>query len=162
MVRILTHTELNDDDISKIVGIKNISWNYSFKEHVRWMEDNLHDNDIHLMLYNINNELIGYSNLVHINVLIDGKKTPFIGVGNVCTNRSKKGIGSALMAQVNKYIHENNHRGLLFCKEPLIVFYEKCNWVIARNVRQENNVISMVYNIDLPPSINIEYIDRSF
>lgn len=66
------------------------------------------------------------------------------------------------MAQVNKYIHENNHRGLLFCKEPLIVFYEKCNWVIARNVRQENNVISMVYNIDLPPSINIEYIDRSF
>ena len=73
--------------------------------------------------------------------------------------------GKLLVENVNKFLERNNFKGLLFCKEKLITFYEKNNWIVipADKVILDASVpevYTMVYNCQ---SVDIiDYTDRLF
>lgn len=159
-MKILEHSEVNLEILEKIVEIKKKSWDYSFREHLGWIEKNIRPKDLHFLLYE-DNELIGYANLVHINVVNNKTNIPFIGIGNVCSKYKGRGDGQKLMKEVNTFIVQNNYRGLLFCKEYLIDFYRKFDWKLIKNLYPSNSVFTMVYNYSGITS-DFVYNDRLF
>lgn len=76
---------------------------------------------------------------------------------------SWNGGGKSLVLSVNEYLENHNYLGILFCKESLIGFYSKFNWVLIPQERvrfseEYTGVYTMVYN---SPSVDtLEYSDR--
>ena len=66
---------------------------------------------------------------------------------------------------MNKYLKENDFKGLLFCKEKLIDFYNKYDWELVPQERvslptEEAGVYAMTYNC--PSFEHLGYSDRMF
>ena len=75
------------------------------------------------------------------------------------------GGGKSLVVNVNKYLKENNQKGLLFCKSNLIGFYSKYNWILlpTESVHfstEHEGVFTMVFNCG--EIERLDYYDRFF
>jgi hypothetical protein len=75
------------------------------------------------------------------------------------------GLGKKLMESVNKWLSDNNHKGLLFCKKELIPFYKKYGWSLIEPASvlfntPHDGVYTMSYNCE--GIKKIEYKDRFF
>ena len=160
MVRILKHNEVDENTLLDIVYLKSLSWNYSIEQHLSWIQQNIRDEDLHFLMYD-NNILVGYLNLVDVFVDNDNDKIPFLGVGNVCTKNKGKGDGLRLMRETNHFLQENGFKGLLFCKQQLVKFYEKSGWRIIKNIYPDEKVMTMDFN-NLFETSGFTYNDRLF
>lgn len=161
MVKIIPHNQIDKGLLTQIVEIKNLSWQYSFEDHLEWMDKNLKGSDLHLFLYE-NDEILAYVNLVDVAIESKGVLYPVLGIGNVCTRYKGSGAGKHLMKEVNFYLSRNNKTGLLFCKVHLVSFYLKQNWqLIPTTAHFSPEVRIMVYNLMIP-DLDFKYDDRLF
>lgn len=163
-VEIHSHSDLSKDKLLEIIDIKSVRWNYSAEQHLDWIHKNIQSNDKHILLY-LENQLIAYTNLVNVSVDINTeKKIPFKGIGNVCTLASGKGYGNLLMEVVNEILIQNNWKGILFCKDHLVEYYEKFSWKVVEknNIKSNFNEVNiMIFNIESNITA-LHYQDRNF
>ena len=135
--KIVKHKDLSINEGLQIAYLKDQHWQYGVESQIRWMKDNLFDDDKHLMgtVHDGNQQLLkAYTTLTSINVDFDGEVFECIGIGNVCVDKDSHhlGVGRLLMMESERYIKNQHKCGILLCKDPLIPFYEKCGWKLIR------------------------------
>lgn len=122
-------------ELTSIATIKDQHWTHGITSQIKWIEENVDDEDIHLLGINSgNNEVVAYMALMHLDVIINNLPFHFLGLSNVCVDKcyAGEGIGSQLVDQANKYIVENKKNGILLCKDSLIGFYQKNKWSLLK------------------------------
>ncbi len=128
-VGIIKTKELKKRDIERINVLKNEYWKHSNDEHNKWFCENIGEEDEHILLI-AEDELVGYLDIVNVEMIIDNKKYVAKGIGNVCVSRRLQGtgLGSMLMSTVNMYLKQNNALGVLLCRDRLVKFYASHGW----------------------------------
>lgn len=149
-LKFVRHDKIDYDLLNEIINVKSVSWPYSYEKQVEWINTNLKDSDIHVLLY-LENDLVAYLNLIEIEFKINANNYLGYGIGNVCALEKGRGWGKEIMKCTNRYLIENGKIGLLFCKESLVNFYQICEWkeINPKYIKlpiKYNNVISMIYN----------------
>lgn len=151
-----------------IAKLKDQHWNYGIESQINWMDNNLNDSDVHLLGIDNSNSIVAYLTISNVQIEFNSKKYSMLGIGNVCVDKSieKLGYGRRLIHKANEYITEIGQNGILLCKDSLVEFYKKCDWVEC--LYQEAFICNNVYskNILLYPSlgenITIIRINRNF
>lgn len=133
-LEVIKHRDILFKDVLRAIAVKTVAWPHPLESQVRWMLDNIDDNDEHIFLKDGSCDL-AYMNLVPITFIVNNTEYMAYGIGNVCAMEKGKGYGNELMRQVNAYLEEKRFAGLLFCKPALVPFYNKHGWVdIARKI----------------------------
>lgn len=163
-LEIIKHNDILFRDLLRAIAVKSVSWSYSVESQVKWIIDNMRPEDLHVFLKE-NGEDLAYMTLSPVIATVNGVNTSFMGIGCVCSAKHGVGSGRQLMESVNKWLNDNNQKGLLFCKIELVQFYKKNGWVLIEpscvvfNTPHEG-VYTMSYNCE--GIENIEYKDRLF
>lgn len=125
------HTDVLPGELTDICTLKDMNWSYGYDRQKKWIGENIDENDVHVLMYT-DESLAGYCNLVWRSVSVAGRTLSVLGIGNVCVAPSYKNLklGSALMAEVNKFLIDNHHHGILLCKDALVGFYLKSQWIL--------------------------------
>lgn len=130
-VKFVKHGECTEDLLNKIGTLKMQHWNYSVIEHLKWFDDNINTDDIHLCVLE-NDKLIAYTTILNIEYHLEEEisKSAF-GVGSVCVDKDNlnKQFGFLIIQLATFYIRQQSSIGFLICKDELVTFYEKCNWI---------------------------------
>lgn len=149
--KLIRHYDTSKDLLEAIGTIKSMRWKYPLEKQLDWIKNNLNINDYHLLIY-LDEQLIGYTNLVDIEVIINTNPVKFRGIGNVCTLESGKGYGDLLMKEINKSIKEKNWNGVLLCKDNLVAYYTKYEWdIVSKEVIKSEKlkeINTMTFNYD--------------
>jgi len=130
-VRFIPHSAIDQKLLIKIIEVKMKSWPYSIEEQLKWIEKNIDDNDVHVLLIDSKDNILAYLNLIEIETTINNVKCLAVGIGNVCAVEKGKGYGSTLIRKTNDYLTENKKTGFLFCNNQLLPFYQALNWEIV-------------------------------
>jgi hypothetical protein len=153
-----TQSQLSEQNLKKIINLKKKHWDYSEEEHKKWIDNNINENDIHVLMFQ-DEILVAYLNLIQTEVILNNREHFFLGIGNVCSLEKGFGYGKELLVGMQKYLVQNDFKGILFCKDKLVDFYVKFEWkLVPKNrVISENykNVNVMFYNVDT----NVEFVD---
>ena len=131
---LIEHKNVTDFQLDIICKIKEKAWRYPIDEQKNWIRKNISKNDIHVLLL-VDGNYVAYLNMIRISFFINDFEFNGIGIGNVCSGIEKKGYGSGLINEVNSYLINNNHIGVLFCKEDLLTFYESNQWILLNKVK---------------------------
>ena len=122
--KIIKNVDLDEPTLNSICEIKSVYWQYPITSQKKWINENLKDDDLHMLLFD-HDRLSGYMNLVRIRGNINGKDYEMLGIGNVCSRVSGNGYGRQLMQFVKDYLLQGNITGLLFCQPKLVKFYDR-------------------------------------
>jgi hypothetical protein len=164
-LEIILNKDINQENLKKIIEIKQMSWQYTFEEHATWIHENLRPFDKHIILIQ-NKVASAYLNLIDIIVIIDGKEYKAMGIGNLCATQRGSGNGAFLLNWVNELIINDNVIGLLFCKKDLLKFYSFNGWkmIDTQRIIVNSSVINfyaMIYNHSLSFNL-LEYNGNLF
>lgn len=159
-LEIIRHNDILFRDLLRAVAVKNVAWPHQVESQVKWIIDNMQPDDMHVFLTE-NGEDKAYMTLSPVTATVNGEDSPFMGVGCVCAAHPGNGGGKLLVETVNKYLKERNYKGLLFCKENLIKFYSKYDWVLLPQERaslpvRSSDIFTMVYNTPLVGSLKYQ------
>lgn len=161
---LIPHCEISVNKLAEIIEIKSFRWSYSEKQHKHWINENLLENDLHLLIYK-DDKLIAYTNFISTEAIINNKFYSFMGIGNVCTRTSGKGHGSVLMQAIGDILIDNSWNGILFCKNHLINYYEKFGWKLINEEKiidnNNSNINVMTYNFNEIVN-SLHYTGRNF
>lgn len=159
----IKHKDTSPALLRSIAALKSVRWPYPEEQQLAWMEHNIEGEDWHLLLKN-GEELVAYMNLVPVSPVIDGVVVPALGIGNVCTKESGKGYGNQLMYAVNRFLNENQLCGMLFCKDHLVPYYQKFNWMLVsmENCNEEIRAVNTVLYNTGPVKNSLVYKGRMF
>ena len=163
-IQLIRHKEISSKDIMRAVSLKSVAWPYPVDSQLKWISDNMTPDDMHVFLTEEGIDM-GYMTLSPVKGILNGCSASFMGVGCVCSAKPGNGMGRQLVMSVNRYLFENDYKGLLFCKAGLIGFYSKCGWKVVEKEKvnipiDTTSIFIMVYNC---PSIkSIEYDGRMF
>lgn len=138
------HSDISTIILDSICKLKAIRWPYSLNEHKKWMEQNIGENDYHLLIFKYD-ELVAYSNFSFVEVIINGEIENFLGVGNVCTKNSGFGLGKIIIKEINNFILKKKCYGLLLCQDSLLSYYEKFSWI---RVDQKKILSTRFYSVN--------------
>jgi hypothetical protein len=162
--KFIPQKSISKNYLQAIVKLKALHWKYSDDQHLDWIEKNLNQDDIHILLLE-KSTIVGYLNLVNITVLINNCETKFLGVGNVCTRSSGLGYGKQLLLGLNCYLDSNKLNGILLCKDELVPLYAKYDWrlVLKEQITTPSlKIINvMLYNYNKAIEL-LEYNGRNF
>ncbi len=162
---LISHKEITDSQLEKIIGVKSRAWPYSYNSQLDWISTNLKDNDTHVLLSS-KDKILAYLNLIEIEVMINGILKMGYGIGNVCASETGKGWGREIMHQTNQFVKETNKIGLLFCKNYLIRFYSLSNWKLIEKHKlrlsfDNDRIETMIFNYE-SDLYSVEYSGRPF
>lgn len=158
-------SKITEDMINAIIKIKQQYWHYSYEQHKKWINENVDDNEYHLIILNSNNEVVAYLNIVKTNINYDGIVEEVLGVGNVCVDSkyAGQGIGQLLMAICNYYLESFDKRAILLCKEHLLKFYKKSGWIKYNgNIYLKGILLEGELMLKNPLSSNKISLERNF
>mgnify|MGYP000150308679 FL=1 len=164
-IKSFRHDQITSTIIDEIIKVKSVAWNFDYAAQKDWIKNNLKDTDIHLLLFQ-KEKVIAYLNLIELDIKVDVLDYKAYGIGNVCALEKGRGWGKELIVQTNKYLIKKDKVGLLFCREKLIKFYHKNDWVIVNNnqltlLKKDIEIFTMMFN--LPNKfINITYMGHYF
>ncbi len=130
-VKFIKHNECSHTLLYKICSLKRQHWNYPIKEQLKWLHNNLAPTDIHVCVMD-RGKLIAYSNILDIQYkLNDNINRHALGIGSVCVDKKHLNMqfGFLIIQLATYYIRQQNMIGFLICKDSLVPFYEKCNWI---------------------------------
>lgn len=132
IVRHELHKYLTDEELDKIISLKMQHWEYSKESQIKWIKENIDQNDIHLMVMVNKDNLIAYLNMVRVSISANGNEKPFFGIGNVCVDKQylRLGYGGLIMNISRFVLQQSKLPGILLCKKYLIEFYSKGNWFL--------------------------------
>lgn len=164
-LKVIRHSDVSRAELDEIIKIKTTAWPYPEEKQMEWINANLKNSDLHLILLK-NNEAVAYLNLIDIELEIDNKLFKAFGVGNVCAAIKGKGYGNKLMNKTNQFIIDKKRVGLLFCKKELVDFYEKVGWIwVDKNKLTltigNSNIETMIFN-QLNSFIKLQFNGKSF
>lgn len=163
-LKIVKHSEILFRDLLRGMCIKNMSWPHPMESQVKWIVENMKQDDFHIFLTEEGADK-AYMTISPVIGIANGKLTHFMGVGCVCSAKHGEGYGKQLMMCVNKWIEDHNYKGLLFCRQELIKFYALCGWKVIEPNKilfstPHEGVFAMSYNCgDIQ---RLEYSDRFF
>jgi predicted GNAT family N-acyltransferase len=160
----IKNDKISKDLVLDIIKLKNIHWQYTIEQHLDWINKNINPNDIHVIMRH-NQELVGYLNLVQLNVKISDSNYDFYGIGNVCVKEKAKGYGKMLIDGVNEYLMQENFQGILLCKDSLVDFYSKCTWQLMDKNKVEASfdlLNTMVFNLNSQMYDKTIFIEKQF
>jgi len=164
--KVIEHKFLEQEVLESIIEIKSVRWAYSKAEHLAWINENISENDYHVIMFD-DDQIVGYLNLVRGEVQINKKKLSFLGVGNVCTKKSGFGYGKDILEFTNEIISSTDKVGILFCKDHLLNFYRKYGWQLIEKMKvrllNDNQLYinTMVFNF--PSSVEeLIYLGKIF
>lgn len=128
-IKFIRHADCSEEQLLDICKFKNLNWNYPIDSHRNWLDNNLADGDTHLLLFE-NQELIGYLNIVNVDVLADSTSIYALGIGNVCIHPEYKGngLGALIMSAAKYFCRKNDRMGILLCQDKNAAFYDACGW----------------------------------
>lgn len=164
-LKYLRHDQITPNIIDQIIKVKSVAWDFNYESQKDWIKYNLKDADIHMLLFQ-EEKVIAYLNLIELDISVDALNYKAYGIGNVCAFKKGKGWGKELIKQTNKYLIKNNKVGLLFCREKLVNFYSKNDWVIINSnqltlSKEDLEIYTMLFN--LPNKFkNITYLGHYF
>ena len=163
-LEIIKHNDILFRDLIRGIALKNVAWPHPIESQLKWIIDNMHSEDMHVFLSEEGKD-VAYMTLSPVTGILNGIETDFLGIGCVCSALKGMGYGNRLMQEVNRYLEKRNAKGLLFCREGVIKFYQKNNWQLIpqENLQVEDpheGVFTMVYNCEGVQSL--EYSDREF
>jgi predicted GNAT family N-acyltransferase len=165
----ILNKNLSEALLDEIISLKQESWSYDIKSHKKWLEENITDADIHFCCFDENEYLYSYANLVQRTIQVGNQAIAVLGIGNVCVRGKMKGsgFGMELMENINKFLAKSNQVGALFCKERLVNFYLKSNWIVVnnRNVKtsfDKKDSFFLVYNFQITDDSTVELLGKSF
>lgn len=165
-VRFINHDKLSQELLKEIIQVKSVAWPYSYSDQCEWINNNLKSSDIHVLLFDEDSVLVAYLNLVEIPFTLNNEKHLGYGIGNVCSLVKGRGDGAKLMNVTNNFFIENNRKGILFCKNQLVNFYERHGWKIIpkdsisiSDSEEKPNVMIFNSNVDYS---SFSYDGKSF
>lgn len=128
-IKFLRHADCSEEQLMDICRFKNLNWSYPINSHRKWLVENIVKADTHLLLFE-NRDLIGYLNIVNVDVLADGSSISAFGIGNVCIHPEYKGngLGALIMSATKYFCRKNGRMGILLCQDKNTAFYDACNW----------------------------------
>lgn len=141
--KFIKHDQCTEELIKDICRLKKQHWDYPIKEQKKWIAENIGKNDIHLLLRNDENILIGYLSLVKVEVFQKEDLINMFGIGSVSVDKTHLGehLGLLLMNLVNFYLRKQNKQGILLCGDKLTNFYIKCGWNLFKgNVYHKDSI----------------------
>ena len=133
-VKFTLHSHITEELLNLIISVKSVAWPFSYEDQKKWIDKNIKDEDIHVLLFE-NDKPLAYLNLIKIDFHIDKELISGYGIGNVCATQKGMGWGKELIDSVNEYLKANKYIGILFCKEPLVKFYLESGWTIVEGDR---------------------------
>lgn len=158
-IKLIAHKEITEDELNEVIKIKSAQWHYSYEDQLQWIQKNIKDADIHVLLY-FNENSVAYLNLIDIDLKLGEVFVRGFGVGNVCAVEKGRGFGFEIMSEVNRYILNSNKIGLLFCKDQLLKFYRSLGWKELESNEYKikgDNLKVMAINIHCYTELLIEY-----
>ena len=158
-VKVIKHQDITQQELDEVIAIKSKQWQYNYEQQLSWINKNIKESDIHLLLL-LDNNIVAYLNLIDIDVEINENFIKGYGVGNVCAIEKGKGFGFEIMKEANSYILDSQKVGLLFCKQPLLRFYKSLNWndVEPKNYKINGRVLKvMIFNVTFNENMSIVY-----
>ena len=140
------HKNISADQLCDIAKLKSQHWDYPVESQIKWFNENLNDNDIHVMLSETGC-LVGYLTITDIELSLDNDVVYCCGIGSVCTDKNHfgKGYATKLVINASMYVAESKKLCCLLCKEKLQPFYHnKCGYinVTADNIFVQNKLFS--------------------
>jgi len=126
-LEIVKHKDILFKDLLRAIKVKSVAWPHSLESQVKWIIDNIDDEDEHVFLKEGTKDL-AYMNLVRVSFKANNTDYMAYGIGNVCSAEKGKGYGRELMNRVNDYLKQNQSCGLLFCRDALVPFYKLYGW----------------------------------
>lgn len=132
IIKLVKNIDLDNNLQSKIIALKSQHWPYDTQSQKQWMKNNLNDDDIHVCVIS-NMDIIAYLNLVNLVATTENMDFNLMGIGNVCVDlkHQKMGWGNLLLCIVNILLKEYKKTGILFCRQELVQFYQRNNWICA-------------------------------
>jgi len=127
----LNTTKLNKDKIITICKLKNSVWSFGFNSQFEWFKNNIKKNDIHNLLY-IKSKLIGYTLLRRRTFKNENRlKKKYILFDTLIIHKDYRNrkFSSLLMMFNNSIIKETGLFSFLICKNDLVSFYKKYDWI---------------------------------
>lgn len=165
---IIKHSDITDSLLTEIALLKDQHWIHGIRSQLIWINNNIRNIDYHLCGF-INQKLAAYMALVEVSAEINSKRFGCLGLSNVCVSNEyeKKGYGSELVQQANRFISDQNRIGLLLCKESLVSFYQKNSWFLLEyekaTVKGEIYAKEiMVYSSNIVETVYSIQIERNF
>jgi predicted N-acetyltransferase YhbS len=130
-IQFVENSRISDNLRDKVICLKQDYWDYSYELHIKWMKENIHDDEYHLIIMDSNDEIVAYLNIINTCFIFNDISEEVMGIGNVSVRKScsGQGIGRLLMCVSNYYFESFGKRAMLLCKPHLIKFYEKCGWI---------------------------------
>lgn len=133
---------LSEEQINSIISLKSQYWKYEYESQRSWMINNIKDNDINVLLYNDNCQLIGVVAILNRNCMI--LDSLIVDEKYRCS-----GFGSIIMKYVMNNIIKDN--GFLLCENKNKNFYKKYGWIENNKIKVENkfiknDLIKMTFN----------------
>lgn len=158
-IKLIKHQDVTDKDIKEVVDLKSKQWDFSLEKQMQWIKNNIKNSDFHMLLL-LDKKSVAYLNLIDVDLIVNGMPRKGLGIGNVCAIEKGKGYGFELMKEANKIISDLNQIGFLFCKEPLLKFYNSLGWEELESKSYKikyDNLKVMVFNIKYDNEFLIEY-----
>jgi len=127
----LNTLKLNKKEITQINKLKDTQWRFGLKSQLEWFKKNIRKDDIHNLLY-IKSKLIGYTLLRRRCYNTNNqfkKKYILFDTLIIHKNYRKKKLSDLMMFFNNTIIKETGLFSFLICKNDLINFYKKNNWI---------------------------------
>lgn len=123
-LEIIKHRDILFRDLLRAIAVKSVAWPHPIESQVKWIVDNMQPDDMHIFLKD-GGEDMAYMTLSPVNAVMNEAENSFMGVGCVCSAKQGVGLGKQLVESVNKWLSDNNFKGLLFCKKRAYsVLYE--------------------------------------
>lgn len=158
-IKVIKHQDITKQELDEVIAIKSKQWHYNYEQQLNWINSNIKENDIHILLQ-LGNSVVAYLNLIDIDVEINENSIKGYGVGNVCAIEKGKGFGFEIMKEANSYILDSKKVGLLFCKQPLLRFYKSLSWneVEPKNYKINGKDLNvMIFNVVLNENMFVVY-----
>lgn len=164
-LEIIKHSDISIKDLLRVIEIKNVAWPHPIESQLKWIKENQHQDDLHVILKD-NGKDLAYMDMCPVSAFVDDEKLFFMGVGNVCTKIHGLGHGGELVTLVNDYLKTNQQHGLLFCREKVMHFYAQYKWLVISSERaiiegeECEDIYTMCFNT--PSFSKMIYSDRVF
>ena len=127
----LKTSKLNKNRITQICNLKETEWSFGINSQLEWFKNNIKKKDIHNLLY-FKSKLIGYTLLRSRSFNNNNKlKKQYLLFDTLIIHKDyrNKKLSNLLMIFNNTIIRETGLFSFLICKNDLIRFYKKYDWI---------------------------------